>query len=127
MTKPRRPDPKKDIMKRYARSNRKANVPVCSEEVAQRLAAAQEIHQHNEFPFLVLIHTVVDAPSEGGLMEKEIKKDAVCLWCGGVTSMTNKLGETDNEGFQLFKQFHASCSPPKNPVGLFNAEVPRDG
>jgi hypothetical protein len=113
-------------MKRFARSNRKANVPVCSEVVVQILSGAKEIHQHNEFPFLVLVHTPVDIPSEGGLIEQEIKKEAICLWCGGSTSLTNKLGETDNEGFQLFKQFHASCPPPKNPVGFFNAEVPRE-
>ena len=50
-----------------------------------------------------------------------------CYALKDLAPLMNKLGETDNEGFQLFKQFHASCPPPKNPVGLFNAEVPRDG
>lgn len=126
MTKPHRPDPKKDIMKRYARPDRKANVPVCNEETAGRLMAAQEVHQHNELPFLVLIHTAVEIPGEGGLADQEIKKEIVCLRCGGHSLLTNKLGETDNTGFQLFKQFHMDCKPPKNPVGFFNAEVPRD-
>lgn len=114
-------------MKRFARPNRKANVPVGTEETVQRLQAAKEIHQHNEFPFLVLIHTPVEIPGEGDTATQEIKKEAVCLWCGGHMPLTNRLGETDNEGFQMFKQFHANCKPPKNPVGFFNAEVPRDG